>query len=148
DPADLLSPLLEGFDVGIMTEAGCPGVADPGSDLVRFAHEHAVRVVPVAGPSSIIMALMASGLGGQKFTFHGYLAPKRDILARDLRKLEQQSWKDGATQVFIETPYRNMQVMEAAMTVLNEMTTFCIAADLTAETEWIRTMTIAGWKKS
>lgn len=147
-PETLLAPLLAGHDMGLMSEAGCPVVADPGSDLVRFAHERGIKVIPLAGPSSILMALMASGLGGQQFQFHGYLSPQRNELARALKTLESSSTRDQATQVFIETPYRNTQVVTTALEVLADQTWFTVAVDLTAETEWVRTMRIADWKKA
>lgn len=148
DPAVLLAPLFEGFDVGIMSEAGCPGIADPGSSLVRFAHQNGVKVIPLTGPSSILLALMASGLGGQQFRFHGYLAPKRDKLTADLRRLESISGQESTTQIFIETPYRNTQVMETAMLVLNDNTLLSVAVDLTSPSEWIRTMPVREWKEA
>lgn len=148
DPAELLAPLFGGLDMGMMSEAGCPGIADPGSELVRFAHEKRIKVIPLTGPSSILLALMASGLGGQQFSFHGYLAPKRDQLASDLRRLEGISAREHATQIFIETPYRNAQVMETALQVLGAETRFCVAVDLTSDTEWIRSMTIREWRQT
>jgi 16S rRNA (cytidine1402-2'-O)-methyltransferase len=144
----LLAPLLEGNDVGVMSEVGCPGIADPGSKLVLRAHQHGVGVVPLTGPSSIILTLMASGMNGQRFHFHGYLSPKKEHLASDLRKLEEISRRDRATQIFIETPYRNQQVLEVAMKILSPSTLFCIGVDLTSETEMVRTFSISAWKKN
>lgn len=142
----LLAPLRTGYDMGLMSEAGCPGIADPGAALVRAAHAEGITVVPLAGPSSILLAMMASGLGGQRFQFHGYLSHKKPQLTKDLMRLQTQAKRDQATQVFIETPYRNRQVIEAALTVLTPHTLLCIAADLTGPGEWIRTMTIGEWK--
>lgn len=147
-PAILLTPLMEGHDVGVMSEAGCPGIADPGSALVMHAHTLGLPVVPLTGPSSIILALMASGLNGQRFQFHGYLSPKKDQLAVDLRRLEEISRKDSATQIFIETPYRNLQVIEIAFKTLKPATLFCVAMDLTSDTEFVRTLPIAKWKNT
>jgi 16S rRNA (cytidine1402-2'-O)-methyltransferase len=146
DPAQHLAPLFAGHNVGILSEAGCPGIADPGSLLVQFAHAHGVNVVPLSGPSSICLALMASGMNGQRFQFHGYLSPKRDLLMIDLKRLEELARKDQATQIFIETPYRNTQVVETAFQVLSQDIVFCIAVDLTSDTEWTRTMQIKAWK--
>lgn len=142
----LLAPLMKGLDVGVLSEAGCPGIADPGSDLVIAAHEKGIHVAPLTGPSSIVLALMASGLNGQRFQFHGYLSPKKEQLTADLRRLEALSHKEHATQIFIETPYRNKQVIEAALNTLLPTTLFCIAADLSCETEFIRTLPIKEWR--
>lgn len=147
DPTKLLTPILEGHDIGIMSEAGCPGIADPGSELVQYAHLHGIRVVPLTGPSSIFLALMASGMNGQQFQFYGYLPPKKEHLARELKRLEDISRREKSTQIFIETPYRNQQIIEAALKALSGTTLFCIAADLTAETEYVRTLPIATWKQ-
>ena len=149
NPAEqLLSPLFAGHNVGILSEAGCPGIADPGSALVQFAHRKGVRVVPLTGTSSLLLALMASGLNGQRFLFHGYLSPKKDVLAADLRRLEDISRRDDATQLFIETPYRNTQVVETALRVLADSTMFCIAVDLTSPAEWIQTLEVSAWRKA
>ena len=147
DPAGLLKPAFHGNDIGIISEAGCPGIADPGTDIVLYAHTHGIRVVPLSGPSSIVLALMASGLNGQQFQFHGYLSPKKDKIGNDLKNLEEMSRRDHTTQIFIETPYRNRQVIEAAFKVLQPGTLFCIAADLTTITEYVRTLPVAQWKK-
>jgi 16S rRNA (cytidine1402-2'-O)-methyltransferase len=147
-PDDLLTPLMSGNDVGVMSEAGCPGIADPGSGLVLWAHNHGVKVVPLVGPSSIVLALMASGLNGQSFQFHGYLSPKRDGLKQDLRRLEADSRKLHCTQVFIEAPYRNRQIVETAFATLQQGTLFSIASNLTASDEYVRTMRIEQWKKT
>jgi 16S rRNA (cytidine1402-2'-O)-methyltransferase len=146
-PGDLLFPLLEGKDIGVMSEAGCPGVADPGTQLVAWAHNNSVKVVPLIGPSSILLALMASGLNGQCFTFHGYLSPKRDLLKQDLKRLEAESQKNHCTQIFIEAPYRNGQVLETVMATLRDKTLFSIASNLTANDEYIRTNSIEQWRK-
>ncbi len=147
DPMILLSPLLEGNDVGLMSESGCPGIADPGSNLVLRAHERGIHVVPLTGPSSILLTLMASGMNGQHFQFHGYLSPKKDQIASDIRRLEEISRKYKATQIFIETPYRNQQVIETAIRTLAPATLFCVGVDLTSASEMVRTLPISKWKE-
>ncbi len=141
----LLHPALEGHDLGILSEAGCPGVADPGAKLVELAQRRGVEVVPLVGPSSILLALMASGMNGQSFTFHGYLSAKAP--ADDLKRLEQLAIKHHQTHIFIETPYRNKAIIEQALRVLQPGTKFCIAADLTLATQFVQTKTIAEWRK-
>lgn len=145
---DLLAPALEGHDLGLVSEAGCPGVADPGADLVALAHRQGIEVVPLVGPSSILLALMASGLNGQQFCFHGYLSPRPEDLSKDLKRLEQLSEKNLQTQIFIETPYRNKGVFGQALKTLSAETRFCVAADLTLPSQYIRTLKIAEWKKA
>lgn len=146
--SELVAPLLAGEDLGLMSEAGCPGIADPGAKLVRLAHRHGIRVVPLVGPSSILLALMASGLNGQSFVFHGYL-PAADIeRERALRELEKQSRRLQQTQMFIETPYRNQKLLHSILGVCAGGTLLCIAADLTLAAEDIRTRTVAAWKKN
>ncbi|MCF8244122.1 MAG: SAM-dependent methyltransferase [Saprospiraceae bacterium] len=142
---NLLRPALEGHDLGILSEAGCPGIADPGAKLVELAHRRGVEVVPLVGPSSILLALMASGMNGQSFAFQGYLSQK--ALADDLKRLEQLVAKHRQTQIFIETPYRNRAVIEQAAKVLQPGTRFCIAVDLTLPTQSVQTKTIAEWRK-
>jgi 16S rRNA (cytidine1402-2'-O)-methyltransferase len=141
-----LDPALEGADMGLLSEAGCPGVADPGAEIVNMAHRKGVEVVPLVGPSSILLALMASGMNGQQFCFHGYLPPKKPELAKALKQLEQQSKKNGQTQIFIETPYRNTGMMDVAFQVLSPSTKWCVAVDLTLPDEWIATHSIQEWK--
>jgi len=145
DIAPLLAPLLSGEDCGLMSEAGCPVVADPGAALVRCAHEAGVRVVPLAGPSSILLALMASGMSGQRFAFHGYLPVERVERARKLKELEARA--GGETQIFIETPYRNEQLMSALFQHCRGDTLLCVAADLTLPDGFVAARTIAEWKK-
>jgi 16S rRNA (cytidine1402-2'-O)-methyltransferase len=146
--AELAAPLRAGLDVGLMSEAGCPGIADPGANLVLYAHRHALRVIPLVGPSSILLALMASGMNGQSFVFHGYL-PVADV-AREkaLRELEKQSRRLKQTQIFIETPYRNQQLLHSILGVCASTTLLCVAAEITLAGEDIRTMTVAAWKKN
>ena len=145
----LLAPILEEkADMGLLSEAGCPAVADPGAELIRMAHQLGIPVKPFVGPSSILLALMASGLNGQHFCFHGYLSPKRPQLAQELRKLEQGSGRDKQTQIFMETPYRNNALVEEALQTLQAGTLFCIAADLTLPSEYICTKTVGQWQQS
>ncbi|MEJ2162870.1 MAG: SAM-dependent methyltransferase [Robiginitalea sp.] len=141
----LLQPCLEGYPVGILSEAGCPGIADPGAILVRLAHEKGIRVVPLVGPSSIILALMSSGLNGQQFAFNGYLPIDTRERKKSIRELEKKSRELGQTQLFMETPYRNNKLMEELIRTLKGDTYLCVAADLTLKTEWIRTMQISEW---
>lgn len=142
-----LEAVKEGKDVGLLSEAGCPGVADPGAAIVALAHRKGVKVVPLVGPSSLLLALMASGMNGQQFTFHGYLSPKRPELARDLRRLENLARQHDQTQLFIETPYRSQMVLEVALDTLQSDTRFAVAQDLTGPGEMIRSMPVNQWKK-
>lgn len=142
-----LEALNAGKDVGLLSEAGCPGVADPGAAIVALAHKKGVRVVPLAGPSSLMLALMASGMNGQRFTFHGYLSPKRPELAQDLRRLESIARQYDQTQIFIETPYRSQMVLEVALEALQADTLFGVAQDLTGAGEMVRTLPVREWKR-
>ena len=144
----LIAPLLAGESCGLLSEAGCPAVADPGADLVRLAHERGVRVVPLIGPSAVLLGLMGSGLNGQRFEFHGYLPVDAGQRARRLRELEDQAARAGATQIFIETPYRNDAVFQAVLDHCRADTLLCIALDLTLPSETIATRTIAQWEKN
>jgi 16S rRNA (cytidine1402-2'-O)-methyltransferase len=143
----LLSPLLAGRDLGLVSEAGCPAVADPGAPLVRLAHRHGIRVVPLVGPSSILLALMASGLNGQRFRFHGYLPAQ--VAARDaaLRALERESRERDQTEIFIETPYRGARMLDALLALCRPGTWLTVAADLTLATESVTTRRVADWKQ-
>ncbi|HEX8428999.1 SAM-dependent methyltransferase [Hymenobacter sp.] len=143
-----LKTVLAGQDAGVISEAGCPGIADPGAELARAAHTHGIRVVPLVGPSSLLLALMASGMNGQSFTFHGYLPIDRSRRAAAIKQLEKLALAQHQTQLFIETPYRNMQLLEDLVSLLHSATRLCIAASLTAPNEFVRTNTIAGWKKA
>lgn len=145
--AQLLQPLLDGFDVGLMSEAGCPAVADPGSVLVELAHRHDIRVMPLVGPSALLLALMASGMNGQRFAFHGYLPAKESERQLALAKLESESRKSGGVEMFIETPYRNHAMLDSLLR-LSPKTRLCIACDLTLPSESIRSWTIADWRKA
>lgn len=144
----LLAPLLAGQDVGLISEAGCPAVADPGADLARVAHRHGIRVRPLVGPSSILLALMGSGLVGQRFTFHGYLPTKPEDRARALRELEKRAEKDDAAQAFIETPYRNSAMLEAILSACRDDTLVTVACDLTLESEYLITRPVADWRST
>jgi 16S rRNA (cytidine1402-2'-O)-methyltransferase len=141
-----LQPCLQGQSVGILSEAGCPGVADPGAVIVRLAHQKGIQVVPLVGPSSIILALMASGLNGQNFAFNGYLPIEPQERKRMIKDLEKRSRELGQTQLFMETPYRNDKLYAELIRTLRPDTLLCIAADLTLRTQWIRTKTISQWK--
>ncbi|CAB3753398.1 SAM-dependent methyltransferase [Paraburkholderia humisilvae] len=143
----LLAPILAGTDAGLVSEAGCPAVADPGALLVRRAHERGVKVVPFVGPSSILLALMASGLNGQSFAFHGYLPVDAGERAKRLRELEQQSRKVKQTQIFIETPYRNRALLDTLLASCAPSTLVCVAVDLTLDSETIVSRAVSDWKK-
>jgi len=144
--AGMLAPLLDGDDVGIISEAGCPGVADPGADLVLLAHHHDIRVVPLVGPSSILLALMASGLNGQRFAFHGYLPIAEAERNKTISFLEAESAKRYQTQLFIETPYRNEKLFTALLAHCRPQTMLCVATDITLAKEKIQTHSIKQWK--
>lgn len=143
----LLSPLLSGIDVGLISEAGCPAVADPGTNLVALAHKFDIPVVPMVGPSSILLALMASGLSGQNFAFHGYLPAKTEQRTKKIRELEKDSLQHKRTQIFIETPYRNKQMFESLVASCSATTAICIATDLTLDSEHIVTRTCSEWRQ-
>jgi len=145
--AELLAPVIAGFDVGLMSEAGLPGIADPGSLVIREAHARNIKVVPLSGPSSIILALISSGLDGQKFSFHGYLPQKKDEREQRLRDIEKRIAKDGS-QIFMETPYRASKMIESLLSACNGDTMLCIASDITLGTEFIVTKRIAEWRKN
>lgn len=143
----LLAPLHEGHDTGLMSEAGCPGVADPGALLVRRAHETGIVVRPLVGPSSLLLALMASGLDGQRFAFHGYLPQREPERSRRIAELEKESHLKRQTQLFIETPYRNAALFDALLAACRPATLLCIASDLTLQSETVATRSIANWRR-
>lgn len=143
----LLEPLLSGVDVGLISEAGCPAVADPGANLVALAQDQNICVVPMIGPSSILLALMASGLSGQNFAFHGYLPAKDDDRQRKIVALEKDSRAEKRTQIFIETPYRNQKMLESLLKSCSPQTRICVATDLTLNSETVVTRTATAWKK-
>lgn len=144
----LLDPLRAGHNVGLLSEAGCPAVADPGADLVALAQQENIRVAPLVGPSSLLLALMGSGLNGQRFAFQGYLPAKEPERSKNLRDLESESRKKRQTQLFIETPYRNHALFEALLQTCQPSTRLCLATDLTLPSEQIHTRSIAQWKKN
>lgn len=137
----------EGKTIGIVSEAGCPGVADPGQALVAIAQEMNAAIKPLTGPSSLLLALMASGMNGQQFRFAGYLPIDAGQRATAIRELEAGSARNNCTEIFIETPYRNNQLMETLLKTCRDTTRVCVATGLTGSSEWIKTRTIAGWKK-
>jgi 16S rRNA (cytidine1402-2'-O)-methyltransferase len=144
----LLIPLLEGRDVGLMSEAGCPGIADPGAKLAALAHRRGIRVAPLVGPSSILLALMASGLDGQRFSFLGYIPSEKAARVQKLKELEQASRKDRETQIFIETPYRNQHLLEDMLATCNPATRLCIASNVSLDSETIISKSIAEWRSA
>lgn len=139
--------IAAGVDIGIVSEAGCPGIADPGSEIVAEAHKAGVTVIPLTGPNSIILALMASGLNGQAFTFIGYLPVKDPLRSIQIKTIEQTSRKDNATQIFIETPYRNNTLLQELLKHCSNSTLLCIAQNITAKDAYIKTLTIKEWKE-
>ncbi|MFZ6657870.1 SAM-dependent methyltransferase [Undibacterium sp. TJN19] len=142
----LLQPLLQGHDVGLISEAGVPAVADPGANLVRLAHQRLIKVRPLVGPSSLLLALMASGLNGQSFAFHGYLPTDAALRAKRIKELDDRSRKEKQTQLLIETPYRNAAMLEALSSHCHSASLICVATDLSLNTETIQTKTAAEWK--
>ena len=144
---EAMLPLFEGRDVGLISEAGLPAVADPGAALVALCHRHGIEVVPLVGPSSLMLALMASGLNGQSFAFRGYIPAKTDERRAAIRELEKQSRTLNQSQILIETPYRNDALLADLLQQLSPSTRLCVAADLTLPTQFIRTDTVAGWRK-
>lgn len=148
DYQKMMQPLLEGRNVGLMSEAGCPGVADPGAVIVKLAHEKGIQVVPLVGPSSILLAIMASGMNGQSFTFNGYLPIDASEKKSTLKQLERNSFEKNQSQLFIETPYRNNKIFEDMLTTLQPNTHICVACDITLPTEFIKTRTVNDWKKN
>jgi 16S rRNA (cytidine1402-2'-O)-methyltransferase len=145
DIDQFLNPVINGSDMGLMSEAGLPGIADPGAKLISLAHLKKLTVIPLPGPSSIILALISSGLNGQNFTFNGYLPVNSAERAARLRELERLA-REGYAQIFMETPYRNQKMIETILSVCNDETLLCIASDITLPSESIRTMKVSGWK--
>jgi 16S rRNA (cytidine1402-2'-O)-methyltransferase len=144
---EMINPCLHGINVGLMSEAGCPGVADPGAAIVKLAHEKGIQVVPLVGPSSILLAMMASGMNGQSFAFNGYLPIDKSEKKSTLKSYEKLSQDKNQSQIFIETPYRNNKLMEDLLQTLQPNTHLCIAADITLPTEYIKTFRVNDWKK-
>ena len=145
--ASYLRPLEAGEAMGVISEAGCPAVADPGADVVAIAQKKGLRVVPLVGPSSMILAVMASGLNGQSFAFHGYLPIDAAERVKRLKKLEVRAQQEHQTQLFIETPYRNAKLFETLCSTLRPQTRICVAAGITTDEEWIQTKTVAEWRR-
>jgi 16S rRNA (cytidine1402-2'-O)-methyltransferase len=145
---DLMLPVINGQDAGILSESGCPGIADPGAMAVAYAHQNNIQVIPLVGPSSIILALMASGLNGQNFAFHGYLPIEGKEAGQTIKNLERESRERHQTQVFIETPFRNNALMAHLLKSLRNDTRLCVAANITSNDEQIRCLTVAQWKKA
>lgn len=145
---EMIQPLLKGIDVGLMSEAGCPGVADPGAVIVKLAHENGIQVIPLVGPSSILLAIMASGMNGQSFAFNGYLPIDKDAKKSAIKSFEKLSFDKNQSQIFIETPYRNNKFLEDLLQILQPNTHLCIAADITLSTEYIKTFRVSDWKKN
>lgn len=143
-----IQPLLEGKNMGLMSDAGCPGIADPGAVVVKMAHEKGIKVVPLVGPSSILLSMMGSGMNGQSFTFNGYLPIDKSDKKTMLKNLEKWSLERNQSQIFIETPYRNNQLLEEMTQTLHPNTLLCIACDITLPTEFLQTKTISYWKKN
>jgi len=147
DLPNLITPLLAGHNVGMLSEAGCPGIADPGASLAALAHRKGIKVAPLVGPSSILLSLMASGLNGQQFTFLGYLPSDKTARVNKLKELEKHSQRLNETQIFIETPYRNQHMLDDILATCTGNTKLCIARNVSLETEFVVSKTIAEWKK-
>lgn len=145
---ELLGELAAGHDIGVLAEAGCPGVADPGAEIVRAAHSREIPIVPLVGPSSVVLALMASGLNGQSFSFHGYLPADRSRRIESIRRLERNALSSGATQIVIEAPHRNDHLLTDLAATCRSETLICVALDLTLPSEYIRTMAAGAWRKN
>ncbi|WP_323787854.1 SAM-dependent methyltransferase [Psychroserpens sp.] len=141
-----LDACKHGKSMGLLSEAGCPGIADPGADVVKLAHENNIQVVPLVGPSSIVLALMSSGMNGQSFAFNGYIPIDKSERKATLKKMERMSYEQNQTQLFIETPYRNNKIIEDICSALHPQTRVCIACDITLPTEYIKTLTVGEWK--
>ncbi len=145
---NFLQPVFQGRNVGIISEAGCPGIADPGSEIVKLAHQKNIRVIPLTGPSSIFLALMASGMNGQNFAFVGYLPIKKDEKLKRIRFLENRSFAENQTQIFMEAPYRNQHLLNDILKTCQSNTLLCLSVNITLEKEFIQTKTISEWKKN
>lgn len=143
----MLTPCLEGIDVGVISDAGCPGIADPGALVVHYAHEKNINVIPLVGPSSILLAMMASGFNGQNFAFNGYLPIDKGERKAELKRLEKLSKDFDQSQLFIETPYRNNQMLKSLIETLSSQTRICVACDITLSSEYIKTASVELWKK-
>ena len=147
DVASYLNPCISGNSIGVISEAGNPGIADPGANIVKIAHQKKIDVVPLVGPSSILLALISSGMNGQNFAFNGYLPIKDNERIKKIQYLEKKSKSENQSQIFMETPFRNMKMLEAVLQTCRNNTLLCIATDITLQSEFIKTKTIAEWKK-
>ena len=147
DIPQMLEPCLKGQDVGVISDVGCPGIADPGAAVVAEAHKNGIKVVPLVGPSSILLAMMASGFNGQNFAFNGYLPIDKVERKAKIKQLEKRSIQENQSQLFIETPYRNNQMLQSLTTTLQKNTEICVACDITLATEYIRTAPAQHWKR-
>ncbi|WP_127846382.1 SAM-dependent methyltransferase [Psychroflexus aestuariivivens] len=145
---NFLDPCEQGIDMGLLSDAGCPGVADPGAQIVSLAHQKDIKVVPLVGPSSLLLAMMASGMNGQNFTFHGYLPIEKSERKQFIKKIEKQSKDFEQAQIFIETPYRNNKLLQALINILQASTRIHVSVDLTLSTEFVKTQTAEAWKKT
>ncbi|MBW2938411.1 SAM-dependent methyltransferase [Aureisphaera sp. CAU 1614] len=145
---NMLMPCYEGHHIGVISDAGCPGIADPGASVVAQAHIKGIKVIPLVGPSSILMAMMASGFNGQNFAFNGYLPIDKQERKREIKRLEKLSEEQNQSQLFIETPYRNNQLLESLIIALHPQTQICVACDISLPTEYIVTQTAESWKKT
>ena len=148
DYYEMIKPLLNGNNIGLLSESGCPGVADPGAVIVKLAHEKGIQVVPLVGPSSILLAVMASGMNGQSFAFNGYLPIDKNEKKSAIKNLERLSFEKNQSQLFIETPYRNNKIFEDILQALQPNTHLCVACDITLPTEFIKTKTVKEWQKN
>lgn len=146
--SELITPCLQGFDTGLLSEAGCPCIADPGAAITSLAHHHHIRVIPLTGPSSILLALIASGLNGQNFAFEGYLPIDKKLKIKRLKELEKNAWQHNQTHIFIEAPYRNLHLFQDILEHCQPNTLLCIACNVTAANEYIKTLTVKDWKKN
>ena len=146
DHSSCIEPLLNGSDMGLLSEAGIPGVADPGAEIVKLAHLHNIKVVPLIGASSLLLSLMASGFNGQNFVFHGYLPIDKSFRIKKIKEIERSVYMNNQTQIFIEAPYRNFQLFQAITEVCSDKTWLCLATDLTMESEFIKVDTVRNWK--
>jgi 16S rRNA (cytidine1402-2'-O)-methyltransferase len=143
---NMLKPCFDGQDIGVISDAGCPGIADPGAAIVEQAHLQGIKVVPLVGPSSILMAMMASGFNGQNFAFNGYLPIDKRERRKEIKRLERLSEEQNQSQLFIETPYRNNQLLESVLSTLQSQTKLCVACDITLPSEYIKTFTAEEWR--
>ena len=146
DLSSVIEPLLNGSDMGLLSEAGMPCVADPGAEIVKLAHHHNIKVIPLIGASSLLLSLMASGFNGQNFVFHGYLPIDRISRVKKIREIEKSVYSHNQTQIFIEAPYRNFQLFQSITEACSDNTRLCLATDLTMETEIIKVQSIRNWK--